>query len=335
MLAEAIIQLSQTFKTNTLELGSAIEDACVQMQDLEKHCRDAKGDLTTQIVAFEGLVIEPLDKLTASFGEKSKTIANDIVLQITSLNDAAATAASMMGEGCETETKRLKEIGEASARDVKGLMDRLVQECISAVDRCAEAIELSTERLPQAQKSRRKFAQGGVAFVRTGIERPSTAEREEVVDAVAPPPVEAPAVPVPQEGQSWITQLLARADAASSSEQELVPPKSIEAIASVLNRIDSLIVTDEAVAAWDRFREENIASFEKAFTIEGRALLSLVKKQIEADDDLYGFVEAYLNKFEVLVKEAYAAADENSLLSYMSSSSGKVYTFLAKAIQRI
>ena len=96
-----------------------------------------------------------------------------------------------------------------------------------------------------------------------------------------------------------------------------------------------LIKPKELATAWNLFKETNSADFSGAFTREGRSSIRLIKMKLDEDDDLSAYIQRYLAKVEDLVREAYASNDENALHAYMVSPSGKVYTLLAYASERI
>ena len=341
MLATAIIDLSQSFRQNTKTLQETIEVSVGEVEKLSGRCQDVSIDLSKQVADFKSAVVEPLNHLTQAFGEKRRTIANDVVLEVTSFSEMMSHAASQVSDYCERETKRFGDRSNESINEIKDYTDRLVAECTASRLRYSKALDLSYAPVPEpapvplpldvpprsqsspdivTDKQQVVVRRKAIFLQETSPRASSFAERYRPAG----------------KAQSWISELLARADAAGLIDQVASPePQSIEIVQDILIDVDRLIMTSEAVTAWSLFKEDNVANFDNVFTEEGLVAVRSLKRQVDRDAGLYVFFENYLKRVEVLVKEAYAETDEDALLSYMSSENGKTYTLLAYVIERI
>ncbi|MCZ2204201.1 hypothetical protein [Bartonella sp. A05] len=154
----------------------------------------------------------------------------------------------------------------------------------------------------------------------------------------------------------WVSDLLARAsreeplceeiESALVSSMESAPVlASVQAESrSMSGSLDALaenivqaVDHDAIVALWNNYRrgQRNIVT-ERLYTLNGRMIFEAIKKKYASDIDFKRSVNQYTADFEKLLRDMSRNSEDNSLIrEYLISATGKVYTMLAHASERI
>jgi hypothetical protein len=160
------------------------------------------------------------------------------------------------------------------------------------------------------------------------------------------PPV-SPASSDPNRGDSWLSDLLNRADSGGGG-RDAPPappaPRGRQAGPQSSNPLDSLSLDigrlmDRNLAAemWDRYqRGESKAFTKRLYTPAGQKAFDEVARKYRADRNFKQTVDRYITEFERLLDEvAREDRGPQALRNHLTSETGLVYTLLAHAAGRL
>ena len=207
---------------------------------------------------------------------------------------------------------------------------------------------------PIAETPRPVMPQPAAPVAPTPAPAPAPAPRPKLDDLYAPksdyaPKTEPAAAARQDRGPGWLSDLLARA---SRDEEEAVPaPAPVpvarpaapapQAPADLLNTlsetIGSLVVHEQAVDAWDAYLRGDAEPFSRPlYSRRGAETFDEVRRRYEREGQFRSIIDAYIAKFEELLREV-APRDRDASISrsILASEEGKVYTLLAHASGRI
>jgi hypothetical protein len=108
---------------------------------------------------------------------------------------------------------------------------------------------------------------------------------------------------------------------------------AIESLGSLSADIARMIDHDAAVELWERYtRGETNVFTRRLYTLQGQERFDEFRRRYRRDAEFRDTVDAYVDKFEELLREV-APGDRDSMLakSILTSDEGKVYTILAHA----
>ena len=325
-LASNIIDLSKTFRTSADELGQSVGNVTAAAELIEVKTSAFKEEIGARLQDLEATVIRPLDHLTTAFGDKSRLVATEVFQQIASLNHAMEDVSAKVEAEFRRGYELFDSVSQSRSAELKAEIEKAYSGRAGSKRPFQDGAMLKTALDKAGQDTTTKP-------VRTAFE----ADASKGPSAALPPMVGPTTAPLQKlDKRSWITDLLERADAAGENQAvALTNPRSIEIMSYLTERIDNLLVTSALIAAWDRFRDDGSEEFVDIFTLDGLAFLADMIERLSSDAVLKDFVESYLSRFESLLKTAFTVGDDGALLSYMSSTGGKIYTFLAKSVGRI
>ncbi len=134
-----------------------------------------------------------------------------------------------------------------------------------------------------------------------------------------------------KQSNSWLRDVLRNA----SAKQERA--KTNINLARLIDEINKSIDDKALSDAWQRYKngESNVFS-RRLYSLSGQATFDEVRRKIQHDENFAKQANAYIQEFEQFL--ARAAADKkarNSLIEYLVSDRGKVYTILAHASGRL
>jgi hypothetical protein len=153
------------------------------------------------------------------------------------------------------------------------------------------------------------------------------------------PPV-SPASSDPGRGDSWLSDLLSRADTGGGG----TPPRSRPSPQQGGNPLESLSLDigrlmDRNLAAemWDRYQRGETKAFTKRlYTPNGQKAFDEVARKYRADRNFKQTVDRYIAEFERLLDEvAREDRGPQALRNHLTSETGLVYTLLAHAAGRL
>ena len=154
------------------------------------------------------------------------------------------------------------------------------------------------------------------------------------------------AAPAADQGRdSWLSDLLNRADGASANRETPPPPRGrAPQPAAGTNPLESLSLDigrlmDRNLAAemWDRYqRGESKAFTKRLYTPAGQKAFDEVARKYRADRNFKQTVDRYVTEFERLLDEvAREDRGPQALRNQLTSETGLVYTLLAHAAGRL
>jgi hypothetical protein len=155
------------------------------------------------------------------------------------------------------------------------------------------------------------------------------------------PPV-SPASSDPNRGDSWLSDLLSRAD--TGGGRDAGPPRSRGAPQQGGNPLEGLSLDvnrlmDRNIAAemWDRYqRGESKAFTKRLYTPAGQKAFDEVGRKYRADRTFKQTVDRYITEFERLLDEVSREdRGPQALRGHLTSETGLVYTLLAHAAGRL
>ncbi|MGF7158149.1 hypothetical protein [Bartonella heixiaziensis] len=170
----------------------------------------------------------------------------------------------------------------------------------------------------------------------------------DVIKKIVPPK------PILQQDQSkkrqnkWVSSLLERASREETLCEE-TPNDAVFApvqtkprpVNGSLNSLAAGIVRainhNAVVELWDHYRrgQKNIVT-ERLYTLNGKAIFETVKKKYMNDVNFKNSVNQYIEDFEKLLRDvSRSSGSSNAVRKYLISDTGKVYTLLAHASDRI
>ena len=148
----------------------------------------------------------------------------------------------------------------------------------------------------------------------------------------------------PKQGNGWVSDLLRRA----SSDEAPAEPKAkapearspgqvVESLNSLSVDITRAIDHEASVELWQRYRagERNVFT-RRLYTLKGQQTFDEIKRKYQADSEFRRAVDRYMDDFERLLEDV-ARNDRDNVLTqnYLTSDTGKVYTMLAHASNRL
>ncbi len=135
----------------------------------------------------------------------------------------------------------------------------------------------------------------------------------------------------------WLSDLLARASEEEATPAAAEPPATMELVTRLTADAARFVRHDALVAFWDRWtRGDRQPGLRATLTPEGEAKAEEFKNRYRRDAAFRGIVDAYLGKFDDLLREIGSGERGASLTrTIMSSNEGKVYGLLAYAADRI
>ncbi|EJF75066.1 hypothetical protein HWV54_06795 [Bartonella alsatica] len=170
----------------------------------------------------------------------------------------------------------------------------------------------------------------------------------EIIKKIVPPK------PIRQQDQSkkrqnkWVSSLLERASREENlcdetpNEAVFVPvqtkPRSVNgSLNSLAAGIVQAINHNAVVELWNNYQrgQKNIVT-ERLYTLNGKAIFETVRKKYMSDINFKNSVNQYIADFEKLLRDvSRSSGSSNSARKYLISDTGKVYTLLAHASNRI
>ncbi|WP_317993332.1 apolipoprotein A-IV repeat region-like domain-containing protein [Bartonella gliris] len=170
----------------------------------------------------------------------------------------------------------------------------------------------------------------------------------EIIKKIVPPK------PVLQQDHSkkrqnkWVSSLLERASREETLCEETpdnavfapvqTKPRSVNgSLNSLAAGIVRAINHNAIVELWDHYKrgQKNIVT-EHLYTLNGRAIFETVKKKYMSDVNFKNSVNQYIEDFEKLLRNvSHSSTSSNAVRKYLISDTGKVYTLLAHASDRI
>ena len=159
------------------------------------------------------------------------------------------------------------------------------------------------------------------------------------------PPV-SPASSDPNRGDSWLSDLLNRADTVGGSppappaprgRPPTQPPQSGNPLESLSLDIGRLMDRNLATEMWDRYqRGESKAFGKRLYTPAGQKAFDEVARKYRSDRNFKQTVDRYITEFERLLDEvAREDRGPQALRNHLTSETGLVYTLLAHAAGRL
>ncbi|EJF81230.1 Apolipoprotein A1/A4/E domain [Candidatus Bartonella washoeensis] len=170
----------------------------------------------------------------------------------------------------------------------------------------------------------------------------------EIIKKIVPPK------PILQQDQSkkrqnkWVSSLLERASREETLYEKMpddtvfapvqTKPRPVnESLNSLAAGIVRAINHNAIVELWDNYRrgQKNIV-IERLYTLNGKAIFETVKKKYMSDVNFKNSVNQYITDFEKLLRDiSRSSGSSKSVRKYLISDTGKVYTLLAHASDRI
>ena len=115
------------------------------------------------------------------------------------------------------------------------------------------------------------------------------------------------------------------------------PVTAADLLTNLSDTIGQLVVHDQIVDAWDAYMRGEASPFNRPlYSRRGVAAFEDVRERYERDGTFGAMIDAYIAKFEELLREiAPRDRDASISRSVLASDEGKVYTLLAHATGRI
>ncbi|EJF87299.1 hypothetical protein [Bartonella rattimassiliensis] len=164
-----------------------------------------------------------------------------------------------------------------------------------------------------------------------------------------------PPKPILQQDQSkkrpnkWVSNLLERAsreetfydeipnDDAVLTSVQTKPRPTNSSLNSLASGIVQAINHNAIVELWDHYQrgKKNIIT-ERLYTLNGKTIFEMIKRKYMSDFEFKHSVNQYVADFEKLLRDvSRSSSSSNSVRKYLISDTGKVYTMLAHASDRI
>jgi hypothetical protein len=155
---------------------------------------------------------------------------------------------------------------------------------------------------------------------------------------------EAPRRDAAPAGQAspWVRDLLrgASRDEAPEAPARPAPARpasAAESLSSLSVDIARAIDHDAAIELWDRYRRgERDVFTRRLYTLKGQQTFDDIRRKYQQDQDFRSAVDRYCDDFEKLLADVARNDHDNIMVqTYLSSDTGKVYTMLAHAADRL
>lgn len=316
--------------------------------------------------SFESLVSSAFDRAEGRATQTTEQIRNSIaeVVEQASQKFANATdeirrsSAAIRAELEETRSELQRGVMDMpeEAKQSTAQMRKAVSEQINALKELSEIVQKSG-RLTDVGEARAARAPAPARTAAAVAQAPQP-QRSEPVAApravAAAPAAPAPAMrgsldvrgnpEQPKQGNGWVSDLLRRA----SSDEAPAEPKAkapearspgqvVESLNSLSVDITRAIDHEASVELWQRYRagERNVFT-RRLYTLKGQQTFDEIKRKYQADSEFRRAVDRYMDDFERLLEDV-ARNDRDNVLTqnYLTSDTGKVYTMLAHASNRL
>ncbi len=268
-----------------------------------------------------------------------------------SLRDQFSTVSQEMNQQVGSLTSRLAETTDEIRARTRTATEDLARE--------QEALRLQAQRLPDATRQSTDAMRRVLAEQLAALDQVSRiADRERRTMDISPPvsqPYAQPTAPVPPQQRiaqqppapsaapsaatGWsLGDLLARAS--KPDAPAVVPePQPAPAVSTPINLEQVAAALDQPTAAaiWARFRSGQRGILVRSiYTADGRAVFDDAQRRYQSDMPFRAMVDRFLADFEREVRDVEARDPSGqSLQAHLTSSSGRVYLFLAHACGRI
>ncbi len=146
-------------------------------------------------------------------------------------------------------------------------------------------------------------------------------------------------------GNGWVSDLLRRAssDEAPAEPKANTPEAAGRSPGQVVESLNSLSIDitaidhEASVELWQRYRagERNVFT-RRLYTLKGQQTFDEIKRKYQADSEFRRAVDRYMDDFERLLEDVTRNDRDNVMTqNYLTSDTGKVYTMLAHASNRL
>ena len=126
------------------------------------------------------------------------------------------------------------------------------------------------------------------------------------------------------------------ADAAPTSTTR-APAAQPDTFGQLSTNISDAIDHDAALDAWDRYRRGERKVFtRRLYSLQGQQTFDDIRRKYSRDSEFRAAVDRYIEDFERLLRDVSRRDTDNTMTqNYLASTTGKVYTLLAHAADRL
>lgn len=172
--------------------------------------------------------------------------------------------------------------------------------------------------------------------------QPLKVAADPVISEPLPVAAKPPQLEPKKKGDSWISDLLARAtdndEAVKSNEPQLFAKSKDEGnlLESLPHNIQKLIDHPAAIALWDKYRRgEKNAFNRRIYTLQGQKYFDDIRRNYYENSDFRVNIDRYIDDFELMLSDINRdSRDPNVTRNMLVSDTGKTYTILAHASGR-
>lgn len=332
-----------TYKTSIeASLSEAAQQTRALTDDLargaQSHAQSALSDLQRLRTDTEQQANRALDSLRDQFSSVSQEMSHQVgslSSRLTETTDEIRSRARLAAEELAREQEALRKQAQAipdATRQSTDAMRRVLAEQLAALDqvsRIAEREKRAMDIAPPAIPAPAQHQAQPAPPPPPQQQQPAPAHR------TAPPPSQGAA----SAGGGWsLGDLLARASKPDAPvvvpEPHATPgggaPLNLEQVAAALD-------PPTAAAIWSRFRSGQRGILVRSiYSADGRVVFDDVQRRYKSDMAFRAMVDRFLADFEREVREVEARDPSGQALqAHLTSSSGRVYLFLAHASGRI
>lgn len=330
-LGKQMVNYKSTIETSLTEAAQktrALTDDLTR--GAQTHAQSALNDLQRLRTDTEQQQNRALDSLRDQFS----TVSQEMSQQVGSLTSRLAettdeirartrTAAEELGREQEALRQQAQAIPDAT-RQSTDAMRRVLAEQLKALDEVARIADREKRTLDIAPP-----VQHAIAPPAAPVQQPQRPN---------PPPQQAVASSgMPPTGWS-LGDLLARASKPEAQAVVQEPHQAPATNAPInLEQVAAALDPPTAAAIWARFRSGQRGILVRSiYSAEGRAIFDDAQRRYQTDMPFRAMVDRFLSEFEREVRDVEARDPSGqSLQAHLTSSSGRVYLFLAHACGRI
>lgn len=357
---------SELINASQSNLASTFDERQEALQNLAAGLVAKSEGIEKTMRSFRSLVSSAFDRAEGRASQTTEQIRNSISEVVEQASQKFATATDEIRRSSAAIRAELEETRSELQRGVMDMPEEAKQSTAQMRKAVSEQINALKELSEIVQKSGRLTDVGEARAARAAAPARTSAvaaqpQRSEPATAPRATTAQAPAAPAMRgsidvrgtaaqaqrpAGNGWVSDLLRRAssDEAQSDPKAKSPETGARSPGQVVESLNSLSIDitraidhEASVELWQRYRagERNVFT-RRLYTLKGQQTFDEIKRKYTADSEFRRAVDRYMDDFERLLEDVSRNDRDNVMTqNYLTSDTGKVYTMLAHASNRL
>ncbi|WP_297322029.1 hypothetical protein [uncultured Bartonella sp.] len=348
--AQILSQAIQMVEQSQNSFSSTVEDkqaALVRLSDTLVSKSEEISQIISHYESVIGSALKQTDQTTRDAAAKMQQSLNDTVV-------AASSKFANATDEMRRASEAIKNDLEKTSNDLNTSIRLLPSQTRDSADAMRSAVSDQIKALQELSLLMQKNVQDNSfsrpATTSSAKSEPVFYDEQSEHEIIFKPKLSAKSaasnpVNTPSSKDGWISNLLARASRGdkanvatlSKVEQNRPTDQVIDSLNSLSVDIVRAIDHNAAVELWDHYRrgQRNIYT-QRLYTLSGQKTFEKIRQKYLMDSEFRRSVNQYIADFEKLLRDiSRETGDRETIRDYLTSDTGKVYTMLAHASDRI